>query len=198
MSLVQRLLLSLLLALGWSGTAQARRMPLDPQNRPHLGLSWNLAQSLGLMGGLDSRLTRIISVDVGGFLSPIPLPDDIAPDSDDGRDFVFLRHGLYFTPGLRVPHRQGRDLQWDVFARPGFAAIFTQDVHPDNYLSRNERYQTQADPALFGGGELLLGYRAWGLRLGGRAFLFRQFSNLENNDIVLVRPQTYLSVYRTF
>ena len=63
-------------------------------------------------------------MDVGGFISPIPLPDDVAPDSEEGKDFIFLRHGVYVAPGLRIPHRQPSALQWDIIGRPGFAAIF--------------------------------------------------------------------------
>lgn len=183
------LALTALVGLLASTAAEARRLPLDPENRVHLGAALTDNTSLGIFGGLDSRLTRIVSVDVGGFISPVPLPDDIAPDSDAGKDFIFLRHGVYVAPGLRVPHRQGSGLQWDVVGRPGFAAIFTNDVHPDNQTTPNERFQTVASPSIFGAGELLLRKDAVGVRLSGRAYLFRQFSGHENADIVLVRPQ---------
>lgn len=171
------------------GPAHARRLPLDPENRVHLGAALSDNVTLGVFGGLDSRLTRVVSVDVGGFVSPIPLPDDIVPDSEDGRDYVFMRHGVYVAPGLRIPHRQGEFLQWDIFGRPGFAALFTNDVHPDNGTTPNERFQTVATPSLFGAAELLLRKDAVGVRLSGRAYLFRQFSAFENADLLLVRPQ---------
>lgn len=181
--------LSTLAGLLCSAPAQARRLPLDPENRVHLGAVLTDNRTFGVMGGLDSRLTRVVSVDVGGFLSPMPLPDDVAPDSEQGEDFVFMRHGVYVAPGLRLPHRQPKALQWDLILRPGFAALFNNDVHPDNQTTPNERFQTIAAPSLFGGGELLLRKDHVGLRLTGRAFLFRQFSSYENADMVLVRPQ---------
>ncbi|MCK6501987.1 hypothetical protein L6R53_01045 [Myxococcota bacterium] len=183
------LLLSLVAGLLFGAPAQARRLPLDPENRVHLGAALTDNQTFGITGGLDSRLTRVVSVDVGGFVSPIPLPDDVAPVSERGQDFVFMRHGVYVAPGLRLPHRQPKALQWDLVLRPGFAALFNSDVHPDNQLSPNERFQTIATPSLFGGGELLLRKDHVGLRLSGRAYLFRQFSAFENADMVLVRPQ---------
>lgn len=191
--MIRPLLAAALLVLSLVGApAHARRLPMDPQNRLHLGLSYNDRASMGAFGGLDSRLTRVVSVDVGGFVSPFAMQDSVVPDSDDAKDFVFLRHGLYVSPGLRLPHRQGEKVQWDLLLRPGFAAIFTQDVHPDNNLSPNERFRTHADPALFAGGEFLIRSGDIGLRTGARAYLFRQFSSFEGDDIVLVRPQIYV------
>lgn len=183
------LALSSVAALLLAGPAQARRLPLDPLNRIHLGAALTGNTSFGLMGGLDSRLTRVVSMDVGGFFSPIPLPDDIAPESQDGRDFVFLRHGIYVAPGFRIPHRQGDGLQWDIVGRPGFAALFSSDVQPDNQTTSNERFTTIASPAFLAAGELLLRQDAVGLRLGARGYVFRQFSGFENADITLIRPQ---------
>ncbi len=183
-----RALLALVL-ICWGGTAHARRLALDPENRIHLGAALTDSGSFGVIGGLDSRLTRLLYVDIGGFVSPIPLPDDIAPVSDSGRDFIFLRHGLYVAPGLRVPHRQPASFQWDLTGRAGFGAVWSNDVHPDNTTLPNERYEIEATPALLGGVEGLIRKDAVGVKLSARGYLFRPFSQYEGADLVLVRPQ---------
>jgi len=182
-------LLLVMVAILWSMPAQARRLPLDPENRVHLGVALTDNTSLSLTGGLDSRLTRMVSVDVGGFVSPIPLPDSIVPTSADGKDYIFLRHGIYVTPGFRVPHRQPKALQWDVVGRFGFAAVFSNDVHPDNSTTPNERFVTEANPAFLGGLEVDLRHEHVGLRLAPRAFFSRPFSQFEGRDLVMLQPQ---------
>lgn len=178
-----------LLALLWCLPAQARRLALEPENRIHLGAALTDSTSLGVFGGLDSRLTRVVYVDVGGFVSPIPLADDIVPATDDGRDYIFLRHGIYVGPGLRLPHRQPASFQWDVTGRLGFAAVWSNDVHPDNSTTPNERFEIEADPALLGGIEGLIRKDSVGLKLSARGYLFRPFSQFEGLDLVLLRPQ---------
>lgn len=184
-----------LIVLLWCGPAQARRLALEPENRVHLGLALTDVSTLGVFGGLDSRLTRIVYVDVGGFVSPIPLGDDIAPESDEGRDFVYLRHGIYVGPGFRIPHRQPKAIQWDITGRLGPAALWSNDVHPDNSTTPNERYQTIASPSLFGGLELILRREAVGLRASGRGYVFSQFSELERKDLLYVRPQVVVEAF---
>ncbi len=181
--------LLVLLVVAWSGTAHARRLALDPENRIHLGAALTDSSSFGIIGGLDSRLTRVLYVDIGGFLSPIPLADDIVPVSEDGKDFVFLRHGIYVGPGVRVPHRQPASFQWDLTGRLGFAAVWSNDVHPDNTLLPNERYELEATPSLLGGLEALVRKDAIGVKLSARGYLFRPFSQFERADLVLLRPQ---------
>lgn len=178
-----------LIALLWCAPAHARRVALDPENRIHLGAALTDDTSLGLFGGLDSRLTRIVYVDVGGFVSPVPLDEGVVPTSDDGRDYIFLRHGIYVGPGLRLPHRQPQSFQWDLTGRLGFAAVWSNDVHPDNSLSPGERYEIEANPSLMGGIEGLVRKDAVGIKLSARGYMYRPFSQFERADLVLVRPQ---------
>lgn len=178
-----------LFALLWCMPAQARRLALEPENRIHVGAAYTDMTSMGVFGGLDSRLTRVVYVDVGGFFSPVPLPDDIVPVSEEGRDYIFLRHGIYVGPGLRLPHRQPKSFQWDLTGRLGFAAVWSNDVHPDNSTTPNERFEIEANPALMGGLEALIRKDSVGVKLSGRGYLFRPFSQFENLDLVLVRPQ---------
>ncbi|MCB9780437.1 MAG: hypothetical protein H6742_17865 [Alphaproteobacteria bacterium] len=177
-----------LIALLWCMPAQARRIPLDPENRAHAGAAYTDG-NVGIFGGLDSRMTRLLYVDVGGFGSPVPLSEELGIVSNQGADYLFLRHGIYVTPGLRVPHRQPKALQWDVLGRLGFAAVWYQDTHPDVTTTPGERYQTVANPAMTGALELLLRKENIGGRLSGRGYLLQTFNQYENQDVVLLRPQ---------
>ncbi len=181
-----RLLAVVLLAL-FSVDAHARRVSLDPQNRVHAGVSY-ADTSLGLTAGFDSRLTRLVFVDVGGFLSPIALEEDLLADGLTPEEYVFLRHGLYVAPGLRVPHRQPKAFTWDVLGRLGFGAVWSNDVHPHNVLPRDELYVMGIDPALLGGLELLLRKEALGARLGGKAVYFNTYSQESDGELAILRP----------
>ena len=134
-----------------SPRAEAQRMALDPLNRVHVGTS--IAEGpngldAGLTLGLDSRLTRVIFVDVGGWLTPSRLSGDFDLDENAGSDStIFLRHGIYATPGFRLPHRTKGTLRWDLIARGGFAAIWLVDVHPDALVMGDTEYRVSTEPS---------------------------------------------------
>ena len=180
-------LLALALVALFSVDAHARRVSLDPQNRVHAGVSY-ADTAVGLTGGFDSRLTRLVFVDVGGFLSPIALEEDLLADGLTPEEYVFLRHGLYVAPGLRVPHRQPQAFTWDVLGRAGFGAVWSNDVHPDNSLPRDELYQMEIDPALLAGLELLLRKDALGARLGAKGVYFNTYSQEAKDELSILRP----------
>ena len=91
-----------------SSVAEARRAPMEAQNRVHVGGAWTPGgTNLGM--GFDSRMTQAISIDVGGFLSPGE------PGQVSEEDPYVLRHGLYVDPGIRIPHRNKGKLFWDIF-----------------------------------------------------------------------------------
>ena len=107
------------LALLAAGTANASQLALDPQNRVHLGVNY-VDGSVGLTGGFDSRLTRLVAVDIGGFVSPLAVADEtVYEDHTPLLDMTFLRHGIYAAPGLRLPHAQPRTWAWELFPRAG-------------------------------------------------------------------------------
>jgi len=155
--------------LALSTPALAARMPMDPQNRAHVGASVVNQDSVGVSAGLDSRLTRFVYIDVGGFASMVS-PDVVVPTATDATssDFVRTRHGLWVAPGVRVPHRYGDGLKWDVFFRGGFGVTWAQDLSADgDYLT---------NPAGLGGVDLMLRKDAVGVRASGKAFAYRAFS----------------------
>ena len=111
-------------------TGEAVRLALEPQNRVYAGV----VQSDGGLGGtvsIESRLTQLITINMGGFVSTPVHYGDI--ESRDEQDWVLLNHGLWAAPGWRIPHRYGdRKLNWDIVGRAGFACVFTTDAFRDD------------------------------------------------------------------
>ena len=172
--------------LFWSAQASARRVPLEAQIRAHGGLSLvNKDINPGATLGLDTRLTRLLYMDVGGFASLVETLGDAAPDEPS--DAFSLRHAIYVTPGVRVPHRYGEGWNWDVIGRVGFGAVWAHDA-----ASNNESAAVYTDPALAAGGDFVVRRESVGVRISGRGFWWQSFSALTNEDIGLVRPQASL------
>ncbi len=171
-----------LLAALWSNDAAARRVPLDAQIRAHAGLG--LADggfTPGGTAGLDTRLSRILYMDVGGFLSAVPPVTEAAYDPADPASTFALRHGIYVTPGFRVPHRYGEGFNWDLVGRVGFGVVWANDAAA-------ERAPLVTDPAALGGADLLLRYNKVGLRIAGKAFYWNSFSAPAREEVAMVRP----------
>ena len=167
--------------------AQARRMAMDPQNRVHVGLSY-ADTSFGLTGGLDSRLTQLVFMDVGGFLSPFELSDPGVAEGSAASDYIFLRHALYVAPGVRIPHRQPAGLTWDLLGRAGFAAVWSNDVFEGNLLSPGQTWEIETNPAGLAGAELVVRKDAYGLRAGGKGFVYKPYSVYSGDDVLIIRP----------
>jgi len=169
--------------------ARAARDALDPLNRVHLGISFSDEYTFGINGGLDSRLTRIVFIDMGAFASPMPFPDDVDAEGDTpANDTVFLRHGIYVAPGVRVPHREKDGLQWDVTGRGGFGGVWSTDVNPES-ATMNGQYEVEADPSLLAGLDLQLRKDHFGLRVSGKEYFFKVFSGPHREDVALAKPQ---------
>ena len=155
-------------------------MPLDPQNRVHTGISltdYQLAKGVNI--GLDSRMTRLVYVDVGGFMSLTPA---LEVDLDEATDaeLVELRHGLTVAPGVRIPHRYTDGINWDLTIRAGFGAVWAADASSDQ--------PTRVDPALLSGMDLLIRKNNIGLRTTGRVFGFNPYTK-RSGEVPMVRPQ---------
>ncbi len=164
------------------GTALAGRMPLDPQTRIHAGFSLAEIEDPGVSLGLDSRLTRLIYVDLGAFISVgVPGNDGTTGGADEQ---LQLRHALYVAPGVRLPHRHKEGLNWDLIGRGGFATTWTSDAYDDHTL--------QAAPALLAGLDGLIRKDHIGLRASGRMLFYRGYSKGEQLDLVMIRPQVAL------
>ena len=113
-----------------SSVAEAVRLALEPQNRVYAGV----VQTDGGLGGtvsIESRLTQLITINMGGFVSSPVHYGDI--ESREEQDWVKLNHGLWAAPGWRIPHRYGKgNLNWDLIGRAGFACLFTTDAFRDD------------------------------------------------------------------
>jgi hypothetical protein len=171
-----------------SSPALAAREALDPLNRGHAGVSFSDQKTVGFNVGLDSRLTRVVFIDLGAFASPAPFPEDTTVDSENAADFVFLRHGIYVAPGLRVPHREKDGFQWDATARGGFGGVWSTDVNPAS-ATLNGHYEVEANPAVLAGLDLQLRKDHFGLRVAGKEYMFKVFSQDLREDVVLLKPQ---------
>ncbi len=161
--------------------ADARRMPLDPQNRLHLGLNMVEGFNLGVTGGLDTRLTRVIYVDVGGFVSTMPPVEGTLDPINNPEDWINLRHSLYLTPGLRLPHRSSAGFTWDLTARVGAGSVWSTD--------HSVVETVQSDVGLISGGDFIIRYEQFGMRMSGKALYFRPFSLVVRDELSLIRPQ---------
>lgn len=185
-------LMALFLGLA-PGTAAAARPALEPQNRVHAGLSVTGGElfdtpSFGATVGFDSRMTRVVFVDVGGFVSPIPMPE-ISATFDDPAQSIYLRHGLYVAPGFRVPHKSGDGgLSWDVLGRVGFAGVWWTDVQSTMTLKGDE-YLADLSPAAVVGLDGILRKEKVGARLGAKGYGFVPFSQSASEPVRALRPQ---------
>lgn len=152
----------------YSHDASAVRLALEPQNRVYAGV----VQSDGGLGGtvsIESRLTQLITINMGGFVSTPVHYGEV--ESRDEQDWVLLNHGLWAAPGLRIPHRYGKGaMNWDIIGRAGFACVFTTDAFRDDlYL---------IDPAGLIGLDGYLQYKVSdnntiGLRMSNKIFAYQ-------------------------
>jgi hypothetical protein len=185
-----RLLVAIVALGGLGRSAFAARMALDPLTRVHTGLSLASPTSMGLMLGMDSRLTQLIYVDVTGFMSVSdPVAKTMEPDAD-GANTWMLRHGLYCTPGLRIPHKQPETWSWDILTRAGFGAVWLADAASN--------FDLESNPALVGGGELVVRKSQAGLRLSAKALYVRPYSKYRLVESSIVRAQYGTEMFYQF
>jgi len=145
---------------------------LEPQVRVHAGLNYVSGPSpFGIAGGLDARLTRVLAIDLGGFGSFSPISESEYVERDDDRDYYHLRHGVYFAPGIRIPHAQPRTWAWDIFIRGGAGVLWYTDTHPDS-LTTDAPGATTTGAGGFGGADAMVRVGNYGVRLSGRAWIF--------------------------
>ncbi len=178
--------------------AHAGRMPLDAQNRLHAGVSLT-DTTLGAGGvfGMDSRLTRLVFVDIGVFYTPgnESYDPNIDARNDDPRDWYTLRHGIYAAPGLRIPHRYSDGINWDVVGRAGFAAVWVSDVSQS--LIPADKAFVYSEPSLLVGADALIRWDHVGLRVSGKAYGWTTVSPVARTEVNVVRPQfTVEGVYQ--
>jgi hypothetical protein len=193
-SSVNRMFLALLVTLlAWSSPAHAQGMALDPQNRLHLGLNvLDGPAGFGVTGGFDSRLTRFIALDIGAFASPVAIARDFAWADDAERttpEYYRLRHGVYATPGIRIPHPQPRTWAWEVFLRAGGGVVWAANLAPNAPDDTDTYYSIRPDPAGVVGGDALVRFGRFGARIFGKAWMFDIVQTSPTKTFFVARPQ---------
>ena len=178
-----------MIALILSSLSLAARLAMEPQNKVHAGASM-IGSSYGVALGLDSRLTQLIYIDIGGFIS-VSDTSDIIPVEDDLTTFALPRHALYATPGWRIPHRYKEDsLNWDIVLRAGFGAMFTKDLSAEDV--------THTDPALITGADFLLRKGQYGGKFSFKEFYFTPYISEMREDQLIFQSQFALEFFVQF
>jgi hypothetical protein len=170
---------------------EAARSTLNPRVRVHGGAVVSEGPNpVGFTAGVDSRASRFIYLDIGGFMNPFsPFVEEL--DLDSLRAPHLARHGMYILPGLRIPHRQPKAFSWDVTFRSGFGILWTSYVG----TKTNPSYGSQpldADVMTVGGLDFGIRKGAIGLRAAGRVLLAWPHDYGERNDPFFYAPQLSL------
>jgi hypothetical protein len=187
-----------LAATFFSSTATAGRMPLESLNRIHGGLAiTDNISGVGGVLGLDSRLTRLVFVDLGGFYTPgdQKYDPDTNPQEQDPQEWYTLRNGLYAAPGMRIPHRYKEGFNWDLIGRAGFAALWIADE--SQRIIPDTEALVYSEAAFLLGADVLVRFDELGIRLSGKAYGWQVYSPVKQDETGTIRPQfTVEGVYQ--
>lgn len=169
----------------------AQAAPLEPQVRLHLGANYVGGPSpFGMTLGMDARLTRLVGVDFGGFVTPMAIDEGLFVEQEDNADYFHLRHGVYFAPGLRIPHPQPRSWAWEFFLRVGTGVVWFADTDPDAYPLGGDDYAVTASIGALGGADAFVRFGPhFGVRIAGRAWLYQGQHPQAADTALLVQPQ---------
>ena len=165
------------------------KLAMEPQNKVHIGASV-IGGSYGGTIGLDSRLTQLIYVDIGGFASFNTIETPVF-DKDKPKEWIIPRHGIYTMPGWRIPHRYNENsINWDLFIRMGFGCVFAEDLSTEdiNYI----------DPALLAGTDFLLRYKDAGLKFTLKEMYFKPYVFELREEVVFFQPHFTAEVFVQF
>jgi hypothetical protein len=174
----------------WPGQAEAARSTMNPRVRVHAGAVVSEGPNpTGFTLGIDSRASRFIYLDIGGFLNTFSPLDGL--DRGSLRVPHLARHGMFILPGLRIPHRQPKAFSWDVTFRGGFGILWTSYVG----TMINSSYGGQpldADIMTVGGLDFGIRKGALGLRVAGRVLVATPHDYGEKTDPLFYAPQLSL------
>jgi hypothetical protein len=167
----------------------AANMALDPQTRLHAGVSVTPgAGGVGGTVGFDARLTRVVSIDLGVFASPLAETRDLPAVDDTLPGSAQLLHAVYLAPGLRLPHAQPKAWAWELFARGGGGVAWTVDTDPDVRAAVGED-PVRAKMAGCVGADALVRAGRYGARVAGKAWIFEATQTVPLTTFTVVRPQ---------
>ena len=145
--------------------AQAQMFYMEPQIRTGAGVSWSDG-ALGASASMDTRVTHLLYVSLGGFRS-FTMPE-IETNEDDIQTWSALRHGIWAAPGLRFPHRYNDNaINWDFLVRGGFGATFSALAEEDSWLLM--------EPSALYGGDFILFTDTISLKASGKMFVYSSY-----------------------
>lgn len=178
----------------WSGAAEAGvPMALDPLNRVMLGATWVGGPSpVGFSGSFESRTTRILAAELGGFVTPFPMEPGLGEDAARDVDLFYLRHGIFGDLGFRIPHHQPKGFAWEFHFRLGTGVVWNAHVSNDALVTDNTNYDVAPSVAALGGGDFLIRFGHYGARVAGKAWAFNVVDQREITSEFKISPQISL------
>ncbi len=169
----------LLLASLFLSSASAQMFYLEPQIRLGAGASW-VDDSIGVSVSMDTRMTQLIYISIGGFRSM--QESEIIPVDDEIQSWTKLRHAIWAAPGLRFPHRYNKKgINWDFLLRTGFACVFSDLAEEEDW--------TLMEPAALGGGDFIIFKDRLAVRVSGKVFVYNPYIQEFREKAVMYRPQ---------
>ena len=179
-------------------TAEAAGNVMEPRVRAHAGAFMTQGPSgIGVTGGLESRLSRMIYVDLGALYNPVDITTANDLDGATTKGPFLARHVLYLTPGLRIPHRQPEGFRWDVNFRLGpgvlWSAYVGDSLNPEQILE-----ELEADVALITGADLGILVGRFGVRLSGRLVTARPYHKSTQLETAFYAPFGLLEGFYQF
>ena len=179
--------IGILFSILFSSNAYAQAIALEPQNRILAGYTYNDG-NMGFGLGFDSRLTQLIFINIGAFVSISDREYQI--QDDDPTSLVSLSNGIFAAPGVRLPHRYKTDrnaLNWDIIVRTGFACVSSDNAYNANWFL--------VEPAALIGADVLLKKYNYGLLLSSKVFRYRVDISSIQESFYVTRPQVSASLF---
>lgn len=165
--------------------ASAVRIAMEPQNRVFMGASHSDGGN-GFSVGIESRLTQLIYINMGGFGTFSENIGNI--ESDNEQDWVKMEHAIWAAPGWRIPHRYKENAwNWDIMARGGFACVFSSDAYRTDL--------SLVDPAGLAGIDFYLQRSSFGLRWTNKAFFYQPNVSKTLQSISTQRIQSAVELF---
>ena len=197
MKTLSQILLILAAGLLWTQTAEAGGNAMNPRVRAHLGAAITEGPNgIGITGGMESRLSRLIYVDLGALYNPVSLSPDELGDQEFSQRFL-VRDYIYILPGLRIPHKQPVNFQWDFNVRAGPAVLWTAYV--GDVLNPETLYDAlEMDVSMLAGADLGLMFGQVGVRISGRMVLAMPFDQSQGKGVFIAVPQGGLEAFYQF
>ena len=181
----------------WVMPAQAAGNSMNPRIRAHVGAVITEGPNpIGITGGMESRMSRLLYVDLGAMVNPASIRLEELGDQEFSQDFL-VRDYIYIMPGLRIPHKQPVNFQWDINLRAGPAVLWTAYV--GDVLNPETLYdELEMDVSMLTGADLGLMFGSMGVRFSGRVVLAMPFDQARGTGQFIWVPQGGIEAFYQF